>query len=642
MFLTVLDRLAGRCSAVGPAGTHGLLVLAVSGVMALAGCASAPTQAPVTASKPPPPGAAATAAIPAPATKPELRTASPAQVPEAGSPAARKPASGDTRSSAPETRPQAAEKAESAPSAADRPGPAAVIEAADDQPVVVVSRQVPAPEPDLWKRIRKGFALPALETALVAEKEKFYLQRPDYLERMFTRGNRYLYHIVEEVEKRGLPTELALLPFVESAMNPVALSSAQAAGLWQFIPSTGRDFNLSQNWWVDNRRDIVHSTRAALDYLQKIYAMHGNDWFLALASYNWGEGAVGRAVRKNQMRGLPTHYLNLEMPNETRHYIPKLMAIKNIIARAPELGVNLPASPNKAYFVTIEKTRPIDLKLAAQFANMSVDEFVALNPAHNRPVIAASKNNEIKLPADRLDAFVEAATRHERARKTFASWQPYTLQAGETLETIAQRGGVTVAEIQKANGLKVSGKILPGTQLLAPQNKPVADESRVESFVAPRVYELVTNPPVYHTVGRKDTVQSIAQRYGVSAASITALNGSSKLRRGATLLVRAASTHTMLTTETGNRQIVPASVAKASPSDNADDSVSSKSVKTPASDKSPVNVAAVPAVASGKKTAPVMVAGKAIKPAAKPAKATSTKARTKVVRVANARKPSRG
>jgi soluble lytic murein transglycosylase-like protein len=198
---------------------------------------------------------------------------------------------------------------------------------------------------------------------------------------MFQRGERYLFYIVEELERRGLPTELALLPFVESAMNPSAVSSAQAAGLWQFIPSTGKQYNLHQNWWVDNRRDPVKSTHAALDYLQRIYAMHGNDWFLALASYNWGEGSVARAVRKNQLRGRPTDYLSLDMPAETRHYVPKLIALKHILQRADEFGIALPALPNRPYFVTLEKTRPIDLKLAAKFAGMTVAEFVALNGA---------------------------------------------------------------------------------------------------------------------------------------------------------------------------------------------------------------------------------------------------------------------
>lgn len=408
----------------------------------------------------------------------------------------------------------------------------------------------------LWDRIRAGFKMPELDSPLVAEKERFYLARRDYLERMYQRGSRYLFHIVEEIEKRGMPTELALLPFVESAMNPTALSSAQAAGLWQFIPSTGKAYDLHQNWWVDNRRDVVKSTNAALDYLQKIYEMQGNDWFLALASYNWGEGAVARAIKRNKAKGLGTDYLSLNMPAETRHYVPKLVALKNILMRADELGITLPELPNRPYFVTIEKTRPIDLKLAAQFAGMSVEEFVALNPAHNRPVIAASKNNEIKLPADRVDDFLIAVDKHAEASKVFATWQPYTLKPGESIESVARSFGVSAAEIRKANGIQARQHILAGTRLLAP-HKNVDDESRVENFVGPRVYEQVNSPAQYHTVGRKETLASIAHRYGVSTGAISAWNGLKKgVQHGMRLLVRPASTQTLLTNEHGDTRVL--------------------------------------------------------------------------------------
>ena len=458
------------------------------------------------------------------------------------------------------------ESASARPAAATPPRPAPELAAAErPAPVAaapVTARKAPSQEPrwspdsSLWDRIRAGFALEPLDTALVAEKERFYLSRPEHLERMFQRGGRYLFHIVEELERRGMPTEIALLPFVESAMNPVAVSPAQAAGLWQFIPSTGRQYNLHQNWWVDNRRDPVKSTQAALDYLQKIHAMHGDDWFLALASYNWGENAVARAVRKNQARGLPTDYLSLDMPAETRHYVPKLIALKNIILRAGALGIALPTLPNRPYFVTIEKTRPIDLKLAAQFAGMSVEEFIALNPAHNRPVIAASRNNQIKLPADRRQAFLDAVERHEHAKKPLASWQPYTLKPGETLESAAQAGGVSSAEIRKANGLKEHQRVVAGTRILAPQQS-VEDEMRVESFVAPRVYEQVDRPAVYHTVEGRESIASIAQRYGIPAATLAAWNGIKQgVRSGMRLLVRPPATQTLLTDEEGDRSVV--------------------------------------------------------------------------------------
>ncbi len=497
-----------------------------------------------------------------------------------------------------------------AASKADAPSPyaAAVEEAAADAGDATTLDQVAEMnlvKRDLWGRIRAGFAMPELDTPLVAQKEKFYLDRPDYLQRMFDRGSRYLHYIVEEIEKRGMPTELALLPFVESAMNPVALSSAKAAGLWQFIPSTGRQYDLSQNWWVDNRRDVVQSTRAALDYLQTIYEMHGNDWFLALASYNWGENAVARAVKRNKAQGKPADYLNLRMPTETRHYVPKLIALKHIVMQADELGLTLPALPDKAYFVTVEKTRPIDLKLAAEFAQMSVADFVALNPAHNRPVIAASKNNVLKIPADKIDAFTAAIVRHELADKVFASWQPYTLKPNETLADVARRGGISADELMKANSIAPNVRVLAGTQILAPL-KNVEDESRVEEFEGARIYQLVNVPATYHRVRRSETSATIARRYGLTVSQLTAMNGSvSKLRPGARVMVRRATTQTVLVTENGSRQVVNRRepvIVRASTGDDAGGSV--QRVSTKAGEESDAsNAPAVrPAKASSSKT----------------------------------------
>lgn len=436
------------------------------------------------------------------------------------------------------------------------PKPLAAVATSRPEPAPVAP---PPPRSNLWDRIRAGFALPDLDTSLVADKERFYLSKPEYLQRMMERSEPYLYYIVDEIEKRGMPTEIALLPFVESAMNPKALSSAKAAGLWQFIPSTGKVYNLSQNWWVDNRRDVVKSTQAALDYLQKIYEMHDRDWFLALASYNWGEGAVTRAVKKNQAKGLPAGYLDLKMPTETRHYVPKLIALKHLIQHADELGLALPDLPNRPYFAVIEKTRPIDLKLAAKFAGMSVEEFIALNPAHNRPVISASKNNQIKLPADRVDDFLAAIERHSEENRIFATWQPHTLTASETLASVASRGGVSELELRRANSLGARQRILPGTRILAPQ-KAVTDESSVENFVAPRVYEQVSRAPLYYKVRKRDSLASIARRYRTSEATLASLNDLGKgIRAGMRLLVRRGGTQTMLTDENGRQRVVATS-----------------------------------------------------------------------------------
>jgi membrane-bound lytic murein transglycosylase D len=432
----------------------------------------------------------------------------------------------------------------------------------DDADVTLGRLQTEEPDPrfaDLWQRIRAGFAMPELNSPLVARMERFYTDRPEYLTRMMERGSRYLFHIVEEIDKRGMPMELALLPFVESAMNPTAMSPAQASGLWQFIPSTGRAYNLEQDWWVDNRRDVVKSTQAALDYLQKIYEMNDRDWFLALASYNWGEGAVGRAVKANRARGRPADYLSLNMPNETRQYVPRLLALKNIVLRADALGLRMPPLANRPYFVTVEKTRPIDLKLAAKFAGMSMEEFLELNPAHHRPVIAASRNNGIKIPADRLDGFLAAMAQHGEENNSFTTWQPYTLKSGETLEGLAARAGITPAELRRANGFKANSRILAGTRLLLPQRGSV-DDRQVENFVAPRVIEQVDVPALYHTKrNAKETLAVIGKQYGVSAATLTQLNQlQGEPAIGRRLLIRPASTQTIMITEEGRRTVVAA------------------------------------------------------------------------------------
>ena len=264
----------------------------------------------------------------------------------------------------------------------------------DAQPLVGRSarhrRHRPRAEPsDLWSRIRDGFAIPDLTGPLVKQKTTQYAARPEYLQRILARSKLYLYHIVEEIEKRGLPTELALLPMVESAFNPMAYSRAHASGLWQFIPGTGKRFELEQNSWYDGRRDIVDSTSAALDYLTKLYEMHG-DWHLALASYNWGENAVKKAVARNKAQGKKTDYASLRMPKETRHYIPKLQALENIIANPAAYGVDLDAIPNQPYFTVITEAPDIDVHLAARLAEMPVEDFIALNPGFSRPLIRSS------------------------------------------------------------------------------------------------------------------------------------------------------------------------------------------------------------------------------------------------------------
>ena len=285
-----------------------------------------------------------------------------------------------------------------------------------------------------------------------------------------------------------MPTEIALLPMVESSFNPMAYSRSHASGLWQFIPATGKRFNLEQTWWQDQRRDVVASTDAALEYLQTIYEMHG-DWHLALASYNWGEGAVKRAIEKNAARGLPTDYASLTMPNETRHYVPKLQALKNIFSN-PVLMVQLglPEIINRPYFATVGTPRPMDVKTAARLANMPVDEFLALNPSHNRPVMKA--DTPVVLPAEKLATFQRNL---EKTDEPLTEWQTYTLKSGEKLDQVAPRFGITLSDLQRANGLSGKIRLAGGSTVLVPAGKGADD---LDSMGAePRLPQIVEPEP---------------------------------------------------------------------------------------------------------------------------------------------------
>ena len=394
-----------------------------------------------------------------------------------------------------------------------------------------------AQQDDVWQRIRVGFAMPDLAGPLVAEKTAWYVARPDYLKRVFDRSRRYLYHIVEEIEKRGLPTELALLPMVESSFNPMAYSRAHASGLWQFIPGTGRRYDLAQNWWYDGRRDIVASTSAALDYLKDVYDMHG-DWHLALASYNWGENAVARALAKNRREGKPLDYSSLTMPVETQQYVPKLQALKNIISNPQLFGLDLDPIPNQPYFASIERTRDIDVRLAAKLAEMPVEEFIALNPGFNRPVIRAEMTPRIVLPADRVDVFHENLTKHDD--KSLVSWQTYQPKKGDTLDGIAKKHGVALAQLKEVNGITARSRGLPPL-LVVPSNGGGKDLGRMPIMYAPPIP--LPGPRTFvHTVKTGETLPGIAAKYRVSADDLRRWNKIGRLTAGQKLVVQTKGT----------------------------------------------------------------------------------------------------
>ena len=344
-----------------------------------------------------------------------------------------------------------------------------------------VAPELEVPTKSLWPRITRGFALAPMDNDLVREWENWYANRPDYVARMIHRSSRFLFHVVEQVEKHNMPMEIALLPMIESAYNPVAYSKAHASGMWQFVPGTGRDFGLRQNWWYDGRRDVLRATDAALEYLGKLYGMFG-DWQLALASYNWGEGAVGRAMERNRQKGLPTDYESLTVPAETRAYLPKLIAVKNIISDPAKYGLVIADIPNEPYFDTVTLRRHIDMKLAAKLAEMSIEDFKFLNPGHSKPVIKAGEAERIVLPREKIATFLANYEKHD---KPLVSWQAVRLRAGEKAERVAADHGMTLAELKELNGLQNQKKLVVGQPLLVPLKEGSGDPQLLDLPATP-------------------------------------------------------------------------------------------------------------------------------------------------------------
>lgn len=392
----------------------------------------------------------------------------------------------------------------------------------------VVASPDPAGPGDLWERIRSGFAMTDFENRAVQAAEAWYAARPDYVARMVERSSRYLFHVVEEVEKRGMPTEIALLPMIESAYNPMALSPARALGMWQFIPATGKLYGLKQDWWYDGRRDVLAATDAALDYLQFLYGMF-NDWELALAAYNWGEGAVARALLRNQAKGLPIDYHSLRVPNETRGYVPKLQAVKNIIRDPAAYGLELEPVANRPYFEVVTTTRPMDVKVAASLAEITVEEFVALNPGHSRPVIAADEPQTLLLPVEKVATFFSNLEDRERP---LVSWKIHHMKPGETLDKVANRYGLSLARLKEVNGLN-RGKVVSVRSLLVPaRNEAEEPELNTARFVAPEIKTPKVKTAKKGGKPRKTAANSKAAKAKVAAKPARPVVVASATRRG--------------------------------------------------------------------------------------------------------------
>lgn len=406
-------------------------------------------------------------------------------------------------------------------SVAERSAQANAAAAALVQEMPIVAER-PTNDVDLWARIRRGFKVNDLSSELVTSQEQWYATRPSYIARMTERSSKYLYHVVEELERRNMPTELALLPFIESAFNPQAVSGAKAAGMWQFMPATGKYFSLKQNVFRDDRRDVLASTKAALDYLQKLHRMFG-DWHLALAAYNWGEGSVGRAIAKNQREGLATDYSSLSMPDETRNYVPKLLAVKNIVAKPQVFNATLPEIPNHPYFQSVTITRDLDVALAAKLAEIKLDDFKSLNPSANKPVIFAAGTPRILLPWDSAGIFERNLAIHNGQTAGWTVWiAPSTMKVVDA----AKRVGMNETHFRELNRIPPRMLIKQGSTLLVPRSakqdkdvsEHVADNGQV-SF-AP---EIVLKRMLVK-LRKSETVASIAKRYKVTVASVADWN----------------------------------------------------------------------------------------------------------------------
>ncbi len=400
-----------------------------------------------------------------------------------------------------------------------------------DDPECVVSADdldafPPLPAPNIWDRIRAGYQLPAEEHKRIEQELNWYARHPNYMERVTERGSRYLFHIVEEIEKRGLPTEIALLPIVESAFDPFAYSHGRASGMWQIIPGTGKMLGLKQNWWYDGRRDVLASTDAALNYLEQLNQRFDGNWLLALAAYNSGAGNVNKALRKNKKRGRPTDFWSLDLPRETKAYVPRLLALSKLIAEPAKYNLTLHPIDNTPHFSPVMVGSQIDLAQAAELAEIEMDILYHLNPAFNRWATDPKGPHTLLIPVDKAAAFEEKLKGIPEGERI--TWDRYTIRSGDTLSTIADKYNVSVDTIKSINQIRGS-MIRAGKTLLVPV---AAKDSKHYSYsVVQRlskkieaVDEKESGQRIDYIVQSGDSFWTIGRKYKVSAARIAKWN----------------------------------------------------------------------------------------------------------------------
>lgn len=373
-------------------------------------------------------------------------------------------------------------------------------------------------------KLRRGFDLTYADNHRTQAELKWFARHPEYLDRVFVRAQRYLPYIVEELERRDLPLELALLPIVESAYDPFAYSHGRAAGLWQMIPGTAKRFGVKQNWWYDGRRDVVDSTRAALDYLEYLYKFNNGDWLNAIASYNSGEGNVRRAVRRNTANNKPIDFWNLKLPRETSMYVPKLLALVEIVADPAKYNVTLPVVVDEQQFAVTDIGGQLDLALAAELAGVDVDTIYQYNPGYNRWSTDPSGPHSLVMPAEVAEGFVAALNevpQNERVR-----WQRHLVKNGEAISQIADRYNTTVSTIRSSNNLK-GNTIRAGHHLMIPvATKPLTAYSKsADARLAVTQNRERKGSKLEHYVASGESFWTISQRYKVTTRQLAAWNG---------------------------------------------------------------------------------------------------------------------
>jgi membrane-bound lytic murein transglycosylase D len=377
---------------------------------------------------------------------------------------------------------------------------------------------------DLLDRLRNGFALEWQDNNRIQAELSWFVRHPDYLDRVFTRAQRYLPYITAEIDRRGLPLELALLPIVESAYDPFAYSHGRAAGLWQMIPGTATRFGIKQNWWYDGRRDVVDSTRAALDYLEHLYDFNEGDWLNAIASYNSGEGNVRRAVRRNRSAGKPDDFWHLRLSKETSAYVPRLLALVALVRDPARYDLTLPAVVDTPQFVVAETGSQIDLALAAELAGIDVDTIYTYNPGYNRWSTDPKGPHRLVMPVAVADSFTEALAEvpvRERIR-----WTRHKIANGETISEIALQHNTTVASIRSANNLR-GNTIRAGHHLMIPvATKPLSAYSKsADARLEKTQNRQRAANKIEHVVASGESFWTISQRYGVTTRQLSAWNG---------------------------------------------------------------------------------------------------------------------